>query len=52
VGAAEKMEQFQLDSAWKAKCEQAYNKAKISFGSDKQALEQIVEILRGKNIIK
>ena len=41
-----------LDLAWKAKCEQAYNKAKLSFGSDKDAITHIESILKEKKIIK
>jgi hypothetical protein len=41
-----------LDMAWKTKCEQAYTKAKMSFGSDKDAIAQIDGILKEKKIIK
>ncbi|MDR1933967.1 MAG: zinc-ribbon domain-containing protein [Spirochaetales bacterium] len=41
-----------LESAWKVKCEQAYNKAKLSFGSDKDAIANIESILKQKKIIK
>ena len=39
-----------LDQAWKAKCEQAYNKAKLSFGSDKEAIARIEGILKEKRL--
>lgn len=41
-----------LEQAWKAKCEQAYNKAKLSFGSDKDAIANIERILKEKKVIK
>ncbi|MDR2543676.1 MAG: zinc ribbon domain-containing protein [Treponema sp.] len=50
--AAEKAEQFKLDDAWRIKCGQAYTKAKITFGSDKEAINQIEMLLREKKIIK
>ena len=45
-------EEMVLDRAWKTKCEQAYNKAKLSFGSDKDAITYIESILKEKKIIK
>jgi RNA polymerase subunit RPABC4/transcription elongation factor Spt4 len=45
-------DEFKLDDAWRTKCEQAYTKAKISFGSDKDAIAQIESILKEKKIIK
>jgi RNA polymerase subunit RPABC4/transcription elongation factor Spt4 len=48
----EQKEEAQFDRAWKTKCEQAYAKAKIAFGSDKEALEQITSLLKEKKIIK
>jgi hypothetical protein len=45
TGSAEKMEVFKLDDAWRTKCNQAYNKAKITFGSDKVALAQVEAIV-------
>jgi hypothetical protein len=41
-----------FNEAWKVKCDQAYAKAKITFGSDKEALEQITSLLKEKKIIK
>jgi len=52
IGAAQKMEEFKLDDAWRAKCEQAYTKAKLTFGSDKAAIAEIENILKKKKIIK
>lgn len=52
VGAAQKMEEFKLDDAWRAKCDQAYSKAKLAFGSDKSAIAEIENILKQKKIIK
>jgi hypothetical protein len=40
------------NDAWKVKCEQAYTKAKIAFGSDKEALEQMTSLLKEKKVIK
>jgi hypothetical protein len=37
---------------WRTKCEQAYNKAKIALGSDKDAIAQIEGIFKQKKIIK
>jgi hypothetical protein len=51
TGGNEKLEAFKLDEAWKAKCEQAYTKARISFGSDKDAIAEIENILKKKKII-
>ena len=48
----DKEEEFKLDSAWKAKCEQAYGKAKMTMGSDKEAIANIEGILKEKKIIK
>jgi RNA polymerase subunit RPABC4/transcription elongation factor Spt4 len=41
-----------LDIAWKTKCEQAYNKAKLSFGSDQDTIANIESILKKKKIIR
>ncbi|GHV88962.1 hypothetical protein AGMMS50267_13220 [Spirochaetia bacterium] len=41
-----------FNDVWKSKCEQAYNKAKIVFGSDKDAIANIESILKEKKIIK
>jgi hypothetical protein len=46
------MEEFKLDDAWRVKCEQAYTKAKIAFGSDKAAIAEIESILKQKKLIK
>ncbi|MDR2313804.1 MAG: zinc ribbon domain-containing protein [Spirochaetaceae bacterium] len=43
---------LQMDAAWKTKCEQAYTKAKLSFGSDKDTIARIESILKEKKIIK
>jgi predicted amidophosphoribosyltransferase len=48
-GLAEKKKENEL---WKIKCEQAYTKAKMSFGSDKDAIARIESILKEKKIIK
>ena len=47
-----KNEDFKLDSAWKAKCEQAYSKAKMTLSSDKEAIANIESLLKDKKIIK
>jgi DNA-directed RNA polymerase subunit RPC12/RpoP len=52
MGAAQKTEEFKLDDAWRAKCEQAYTKAKIALSSDKSAISEIENLLRQKKIIK
>jgi hypothetical protein len=43
---------LKMDAAWKTKCEQAYTKAKMSFGSDKDAIAGIEDILKKKKILK
>jgi hypothetical protein len=48
-GLVEKKKENEL---WRTKCEQAYTKAKISFGSDKDAITQIESILKEKKIMK
>ena len=44
-------DEYSIDAAWKVKCEQAYTKAKISFGSDKNAIEEITQLLKEKKIV-
>jgi hypothetical protein len=52
IGAQQKMEEFQIDNAWRVKCEQAYSKAKFSFGSDRVAITEIERLLKEKKVIK
>ena len=40
------------NKAWKAKCEQAYSKAKIVFGQDNDGLVKVEQVLRTAGIIK
>jgi DNA-directed RNA polymerase subunit RPC12/RpoP len=41
-----------LNEAWTAKCQQAYSKALIAFGQDKEGLQKVEEILKNSKIAK
>lgn len=51
-GGTNQKEEYELDNAWKTKCEQAYTKAKMTFGSDQNAIAEIEKLLKQKKIIK
>jgi hypothetical protein len=34
-----------MNTAWMSKCQQAYNKAKVGFGTDKDSMAQVMSAL-------